>query len=349
MRKSQAPARLAISDRQAAVLRAVVAAYVGEAAPVGSATLSHLLPFALSSASIRNTLAELAQLGLVDKPHASAGRVPTERGLRVFVDQLVAERRLEDLERRDLAESVGDAHGDSVLHVASRLLSERTRQVGFVVAPRLDRAALQHVAFVRVSSERVLVVLVSRSGVAYQRVVEDREAGGQAALDRMAGLLNERIAGRTLAEARDRIAREARDARSELGRLLARAVELGLQALAAAAPSARDVVIATRLALLDQPEYQDPAHVRELIAATETQERLVAFLDQLLQEPGRVSVAFGREVSELDLPHLAIVTAPYGEPPAGLVGVLGPKRMDYARVIPIVDYLSHLVSGKFCA
>ena len=216
-----------ITERQAAVLRAVVASYVGDAAPVGSKTISYLLPITLSSASIRNVLAELAELGLVEKPHASAGRVPTERGLRLFVDELVAPVRLAPSERREIAYCVEGVEGEGVVQLASELLSRHTRQLGFVVAPRIDRLVLRHVSLVRLSRERLLVVLIAQTGAAHRRVIEDEHGFGQAELDRIAGLLNERVAGRTLPEVRDRLAREAQVLRREANQLLARALELG--------------------------------------------------------------------------------------------------------------------------
>jgi heat-inducible transcriptional repressor len=180
-----------LSERQVLVLRAIVASYVGEAAPVGSRSISHVLPVSLSSASIRNTMAELSELGLVEKPHASAGRVPTAQGLRCFLDHLVP-RDLDEFERRDLAGSVGTLGPEAVIQNTSKLLSERTRQLGFVVAPREAGLVLRHVALVRLSTSRVLAVLVSETGSALRRVLEDEESGDQAELDRLAVALNER-------------------------------------------------------------------------------------------------------------------------------------------------------------
>ena len=148
-----------LSTRQASVLRAMVGAYVGEAAPIGSTTLANLLPVKISSASIRNTLAELTEMGLTEQPHKSAGRVPTERGLRLFVDRLLDPGSLGAYERHAIAVSMDEAREDSVVSVASQLLSECTHQLGFVVTPRLDCIVLKHVSLVRLSSERVLVVL----------------------------------------------------------------------------------------------------------------------------------------------------------------------------------------------
>lgn len=341
----------ALTERQQRVLRAVVAAYVGDAAPVGSLTVSHLLSIPLSAASIRNTMAELAELGLLSKPHASAGRVPTALGLRVFVSQLAPARPLEEYERRDIAGSFESAAGDGVLRLASDLLSHRTRQLGFVVAPRLERVALQHVSLVRVSSERVLAVLVSHSGVAYRRLIEDAGSGDQAELDRIASVLNERVVGRCLSEVREALAREWQTLRSEADHLRRRALAIAARALSDVPADAADVFVGTWLALLDQPEFRrDPARLRELLRAIETKERLLTILDQMLPRRGS-RVAFGDDTGEPGLRQCALVVAPYGggDAPLGLLGVLGPSRMDYGRIIPLVDYLSHVMTERLSA
>lgn len=346
---SEAAARseLPLDPRQAAVLRAVVRAYVGQGAPIGSETISHLLPAPLSSASIRNTLAQLARLGLVEKPHASAGRVPSERGLRIFVDHLVDPEELASYEKRSIAFGVDGARPGAVAHVASQLLSERTRQLGFVVAPRLDRVVLQHVSLVRLSRERLLVVLVSQAGTTYRRVIDDAWSMEQAELDRAATLLGERVAGRTLRQVRDLLAQEAELLRRQTNTFEVRAVELGARALADGGDEPAELVIETRLALLDQPEFQDPRRVRDLFEALETKERILEVLDRMLSAPG-VHVAFGREVDEPGLRRCALVATTYGEDgePLGVLGVIGPSRMDYARVIPLVGYFSRVVTEK---
>jgi heat-inducible transcriptional repressor len=339
-----------LGSRQRLVLRAIVASYVGDAQPVGSSTISLLLPVHLSSASIRNTMAELEGLGLLEKPHASAGRVPTKLGLRLFVDQLLDPRDLAEYERRLIAGSVEGVSGERLAQAASALLSERTRQLGFVMAPRLERAVLGHLSLIRVSSERILAVVVSRTGVAHRRVIDDPGADDQTELDRIAALLNERLLGRTLAEARAVLAREASALRSEADRLRQRALALAQRALPLDAVPPGELVLGTWLALLDQPEFRDPDRVRALLSALEMKERLVEVLDQILEERGP-GVAFGEEIGEPALRHCALVIAPCGgaEAPLGMLGVLGPSRMDYGRIIPLVDYLSQLVTERLSA
>jgi heat-inducible transcriptional repressor len=162
-------------------------------------------------------------------------------------------------------------------------------------------------------------------------------------------LLNERVAGRTLPEVRDRLAREAQALRREANQLLARVFELGARALAAADGQAGDIVIETRLALLDQPEFSDPRRVRDFFEAIETKERLLEVLDRMLAPEG-VSVAFGEEFEDPALRRCALVATPYGEgagdAPLGVLGVIGPSRMDFSRVIALVDYFSKLITGK---
>lgn len=344
-----------LTDRQKTVLRALVTAYVGEAAPVGSQTLSHVLPTRLSSASIRSTLGELADLGLVEQPHTSAGRVPSEAGLRRFIDELLGRPRLSDYDRRTIDFGVDEADPHRVGHVVSQLLSEQTRLLGFVWTPPVDRVVLQHVSLVRLAHDRILAVLVSTTGAAYRRVVDDPAGLDDRTLERISAILRQRVRGRTLPEVRDALAREAGSQRRQADRLARLAIELGSKALSAdeaEREAGDDLVIATRLALLDQPEFRDPRRIRELFEAIETKERLLEVLDQMLADPG-VHVTLGGEVDDPALHPFALVAARYGaqasEAPGGAVGVIGPSRMDYGRVMTLVDYFANSLTEKLGA
>jgi heat-inducible transcriptional repressor len=229
----QPHAASALTSRQEEVLRAVVTAYVGEAAPVGSKTLSLVLPGRLSSASIRNTLAELTDLGLVEQPHTSAGRVPSEAGLRVFIDQLLGLQPLSEYDRRSIDFGVEEADPHTVSRVVSQMLSEHTRLLGFVLTPPMNRVVLQHMSLVRLSTDRVLAVLVSTTGAAYQRVVQGGQGLDDRTLEHISAILREHVRGRTLPEVRDRLQREARSQQLRADQLMALAVELGSRALSA--------------------------------------------------------------------------------------------------------------------
>jgi heat-inducible transcriptional repressor len=337
-----------LSERQRVVLRALVAAYIAEAAPVGSATLSHLLSSPLSSASIRNTMGELRELGLVLQPHASSGRVPTNQAIQIFVEQLMAEPALGDWDRRTLRDSFEGIDASAAVGMVGSVLSERARQLGFVVTPRLERVRLQHVSFVRLSSERLLVILVARSGRVHQRVVDEPSPIGQAELDRIAGLLNSRIHNLTLEDLRARLTEELDGMLDRANDVIAQALALGLRAIDVDDDGPADIWLGTRLALLDQPEFHDPERIRELYSAIETGESLLEIVERVVAGEG-VSVAVGDQLDDPELRRCALVAAPYGRPgeaPQGVLGVIGPCRMDYRRVIPLVDYCSFLVSRK---
>jgi len=334
-----------LSDRQGRVMSAVVSSYVGEAAPVASEKISALLPVSLSSASVRNTLAELSGLQLVEKPHRSAGRVPTLDGFGVYVDQLLSPQPLGPFEERDLEGSVIASGSEGFARSLSRLLSDRTGQLGFVLSPRLERAVLQHVSFVRLSTERILCMLVAHDGTAYQRIFETMGQGDQVRLDGLASRLNERLAGQTLASVRQRLLQEAVDLRSEAELLLDRAFRTGESV--AGSDDEGELLVASWLALLEQPEFQDIERVRQLYTALEENEHLVEVIDQVLCDDG-VTVAFGDDLGEAALEGCAVVVAPYGNVRAGrgFLGVIGPSRLDYSRVVPVVDTLSRLASQR---
>jgi heat-inducible transcriptional repressor len=340
-----------LTERQATVLRAMVRSYVAKAAPIGSQNLADVLPMKLSSASVRNTLAELTDLGLVEKTHVSSGRIPSDQGLRLFVDNLLASERLDAShvnahQVRTITYSVEGAAPGALVNITSQLLSECTRQLGFVVPPRIERMVLSRISLVRLAAERVLVVLVSEAGSVDRRIVEGDAPWDQRELDRMGEMLNERVSGRTLVEVQKALVREADSLRDRADEMLAQAIKLGCQAVAMGEDSA-DLVIETRLALLDQPEFQDSQRIRDLFGALETKERLLEMLDQMLDSSG-VGVVFGDEVDEPGLRRCALVASHYGgeATPLGMLGVIGPVRMDYSRVIPLVDYLSQVMTDR---
>lgn len=343
-----------LSERQDAVLRAVVAAYVGEAAPVGSKTVAHLLSVRLSAASVRNTMAELTALGLIEKPHRSSGRIPTRSGMLAFVDGS-EKAALGDYERRSLARGVEGGDAGGVMQSASRLLSERTRQLGFAIAPRIESLVLRHVSLVRMSRGAVLAVLVSDSGVTLRPVIEDGGTENQSELDRMASVLNERLGQLTLGELRSELAREASSLRDGAQTRSRRAARLGCLALSATRlDDPAEWVFPAQALLFEQPEFRDPVRVRDLFAAVEDREALVRLLDRVIVG-GEVRVEMGDGLGEPAWKDFALVAAPYAlgdgqsSGALGVIGVIGPRRMDYPRVMALVDYLSGVVTEKLNA
>ncbi len=358
-----------LSERQRMVLRAVSAAYIANAQPASSTTVSHLLPVALSSASIRSTMAELASLGLLEKPHASAGSVPTEQGIRIFVDELLDPAELAEYERRSLASDLEQQRGEPYIEAASRLLSERTQQLGFAMAAPAPTLMMRHISLVRVAHDRLLVVLVPQVGQTQQHIIEEPGFDDQVELDRMASVLNERIVGRSLGEVKRQLEGELTELRNEASRLRVRALQMGLRVFGRTEESGSDLVVPSRLAVLAQPEMNDPERIRGVFAAVEMSERLVEVLGRLLEsKSAAVSIALGEDLEDPGLRHCAVVAVPYGgrprpggaessadpadeaedapSPAQGVLGVIGPSRMDYARIVPLVEYCSQLVTAR---
>jgi len=358
-----------LTERQANVLRALVAAYVGQAGPVASTTLSHLMPTPLSPASIRNTLSELHERGLIAKAHASAGRVPTAMGLRVFVDELLEVGFLGPHHQRLLDRAFDAVAPGEAPRQASHLLSEHTRQLGFVLAPRVERLRLRTIHLLPVAAGRILAVLVAENGNVVERVIDEDTPISPRELERVRDHLAERIEGRTLVGLRRLLETEREGLRGEADDFLRRAWHVGFAACEGpATDGGDDLVITSRLALLDQPEFADPERIRGLFATLETNERLLALLGQIAEADAgerRVGLAMslGTELGEPSLRDCALVAVPYGGrpeagpvnaigeegAPLGMLGVIGPQRMDYSRVIPLVGYFSDAVTRKLLA
>lgn len=360
---------VALTERQASVLRALVAAYVGQAGPVASTTLSHLMPTPLSPASIRNTLSELHERGLIAKAHASAGRVPTAMGLRVFVDELLEVGFLGPHHQRLLDRAFDAVAPGEAPRQASHLLSEHTRQLGFVLAPRVERLRLRTIHLLPVAAGRILAVLVAENGNVVERVIDEDTPISPRELERVRDHLAERIEGRTLVGLRRLLEAERQGLRGEADEFLRRAWHVGFAACEGpGTDGSDDLVITSRLALLDQPEFADPERIRGLFSTLETNERLLALLEQIAEADAgerRVGLAMslGAELGEPSLLECALVAVPYGGrpdagpvnaigeegAPLGMLGVIGPQRMDYSRVIPLVGYFSDAVTRKLLA
>ena len=343
-----------LSERQAMVLRALVAAFVGQAGPVSSRMLALLMPVPLSSASIRNTLAELHEAGLIAKAHASAGRVPTERGLHVFIDHLLELATLGPHRQRLLDRALEGVDAAETPRHASHLLSEHTRQLGFVVTPRVEHQRLRTVHLIPLSTERILVVLIAENGGVIERIIDELEPVPRRELESIGRSLAERVEGRTLVGLRALLEAERQRLRGEADDILRRVWSLGLSACQTPQGD-EDLVIATRLALLDQPEFSDPDRIRGLFSALEANRQLLDLVREITQaDHGEkrvgLSMSLGTDLGEPSLRDCVLMAVPYGTPSengaVGVLGVIGPQRMDYGQVIPLVSYCSELVTRK---
>jgi heat-inducible transcriptional repressor len=344
-----------LGERPREVFRHLVDAYLTSGEPVGSRTLSQRLPLSLSPASIRNVMADLEALGLLYAPHTSAGRVPTEKGLRLFVDGLLEIGELAPGERAAIEARVRDQNRgiEDVLTQATLMLSGLSRCAGLVVAAKQDMT-LKHVEFVSVAPDKALVVIVSEDGQVENRVIDTPPGLPASALAEASNYLSARLRGRTLESARAEIIAQLEGERAELDRLTAKFVTEGLATLASQSGSAaEDKILIVRGAshLLETMEAQsDLERVRTLFDDIERKNDLIRLLELAGQGDG-VRIFIGSENRLFSLSGSSIIAAPYANAAGkivGVIGVLGPTRLNYARIIPMVDHTAKVV-GRLLA
>ena len=340
----------ALNARSREIFRRVVESYLATGEPLGSRNLSRILPMALSAASVRNVMQDLEELGLVYAPHVSAGRLPTEQGLRFFVDSMLEIGDLAQDERAHIeAELRAAARGatlEEALTEASQMLSGLTRSAG-VVSTHKDNARLKQVEFVALDPGRALAVLVSEDGAVENRVVEIPPGLPLSALAEAANYLNARIRGRTLAELRVEVEAARESTTRELDGLTARLVEAGLAGWAGAKGESPQLIVRGQQHLLeDLTALEDLERVRRLFGDLETKKDVIDLLARAEKGEG-VRIFIGSENKLFSLSGSATVAAPFPDKTGkivGVLGVIGPTRLNYARVVPMVDYTAKVLS-----
>ena len=341
------PSLTELDGRARDIFRRLVESYLENGEPVGSRTLSkggiHLSP-----ASIRNTMADLTQLGLLGAPHISAGRLPTHAGLRLFVDGLMEVGHVSEEDRRSIeARLAGRGQSfDEALDEASRLLSGLAGGAGIVVTP-VREAGVKHVEFVSLSPEQALAVMVFEDGTVENRLMTLDAGVTPSALQEASNFLNARMRGKTLIEAGLEIRIELDQARLKLNAAAARLVEDGLAAWSGGEGDDRSLIVRGRANLIgDRETQEDLERVRMLFDDLEQKEQLIGLLDGVRQAQG-VSIFIGAETRLFSLSGSAVIAAPYmtgRQKVLGAIGVIGPARLNYARVIPLVDYTARVLS-----
>ncbi|HEY0824192.1 MAG TPA: heat-inducible transcriptional repressor HrcA [Ramlibacter sp.] len=328
-----------LDDRAKVLLKALIERYIAEGQPVGSRTLSRASGLELSPATIRNVMSDLEELGLVASPHTSAGRVPTARGYRLFVDTMLTARRAE------LAAPVSlpPDQPQKVIANAAHMLSNMSQFVGVVVAPRRS-SVFRHIEFLRLSERRFLVIIVSPEGDVQNRVVHTAADYTQSQLAEAANYLNANYAGLAIEEVRERLKGEVEQLRGEIVTLMQTAVEASSEAMQ---QDQDEVVISGERNLLSVSDFaSDMTHLRHAFELFEQKTQLMRLLDVSSQAEG-VRIYIGGESQVVPFEELSIVSAPYevdGQV-VGTLGVIGPTRMAYDRMIQIVDITSRLVSN----
>ena len=334
-----------LDSRSRSLLRSLIARYIAEGQPVGSRTLAKSSGLDVSPATIRNILADLEEAGLIAAPHTSAGRVPTAQGYRVFVDSLLEMRPLGEPQVEQLRRELPTAAATpALLGSASTLLSEMTRFVGVVSVPKHDEFPFRHIDFVALDANRVLVILVFTDGQVQNRVIETQHAYTPGELEQTANFLNSHYAGLRLEEIRMRLLREMRDEGARLNRLLASAVEVAQAAFQS--PADNDMLVSGQTNLMGVHEATDVDRLRDLFDAFQRKRDLLQLLERCSRAEG-VRLFIGEESGFAALDGYSLVTAPYGVGGRvlGVLGVIGPTRMAYERVIPVVAATAQLISG----
>lgn len=334
-----------LNERAQILLKTLVERYIHEGQPVGSRALSKFSGLDLSPATIRNVMADLEEMGLVASPHTSAGRVPTPKGYRLFVDTLLVVKTLDKVELNHLENHLHPDNPSRLINAASQLLSDLTRFAGVVVTPKRKGAVFRYIEFMALSEKRILLIIVTPEGDVQNRIIFTNTPYSQSDLIEAGNFINQHYAGCTLDEIRGRVNTELKQLRGEMTSLMSAAIEAGGDAIN---ESSEAVVLAGERNLLQIDDLSDNLiSLKKLFELFERKTKLLQLLELSRQAHG-VKIFIGGESDISSLEEFSVVTAPYeieGEV-VGTVGVIGPRRMAYERVIPIVDITAKLLSSS---
>jgi heat-inducible transcriptional repressor len=331
-----------LSRRAQKILHAVITEYLSVGDAVGSRTITRRHDLGLSPATVRNVMADLEELGLLEQRHTSAGRVPTASGLRFFIDSLLKVRGLSPREREEIRERVTAPTPDAVVQNASRLLSDLTHHAAVILAPDPDQQRLERIEFVPLRDGKLIAVLVTSDGRIENRLVIDESGVDGNRLDRIHNYLNELLAGMTLDEVRDRVIHELGEDKNKYDEAVASALRLGHAVFVSQPERSAPVVVTGQANLVDDVQ---PEQVRELLRTLEDKETLIRLLDRTLRAEG-LQVFLGAETAMQALAGSSVVAVSYGpeERPIGALAVIGPMRMNYGKVMSVVDFTADTVS-----
>jgi len=338
-----------LNDRSRAILRTIVESYLSTGGPVGSRNLARVLPMTLSPASIRNVMSDLEHLGLIVAPHTSAGRLPTQSGLRLFVDGLLEIGDLNSEERRQIEAQIGVRRQksiDQVLSEAGEMISGLSHCAGVVLAEK-QVARLKHIEFVWLEPEKALVVLVDEDNNVENRIIAVPAGLPPSALTEAANYINAQIRGLTIAEAKSHIEKQLATARAELDELTQRVIHAGLAEWSGSLGDRKSLIVRGQANLLkDVTAVEDLERIRQLFDDLETKRELAQLLG-LAERADGVRIFIGSENKLFSLSGSSLIVAPFHDDTrkiVGVLGVIGPTRLNYGRIIPMVDYTAKLVS-----
>jgi heat-inducible transcriptional repressor len=340
-----------LSERAQLLLKALIESYIRDGQPVGSRALSRDSGLSLSSATIRNVMADLEDLGFVASPHTSAGRIPTDKGYRLFVDSLLKLKPLQHEEVEEIERRLREAsNGRALLQTVSQMLSSVSHMAGLVTLPNPHYVALSQIEFIGLSENRALAIMVMNNGEVQNRVVQlDRRHSGEE-LRRAANYLNEAFAGRSLPEVRAMLVRQLQETRQHMDQLMQDAIQVAQKVFDAKPDEQVEYVIAGETNLMGFAELGNVDRLRRLFEAFNEKHDILRLLDNCLRAQG-IQIFIGQESGYQILDDVSLVAAPYllENQVVGVLGIIGPTRMAYERVIPIVDVTAKLLGSALNA
>jgi heat-inducible transcriptional repressor len=342
-----------LNERAQLLLKALIENYIRDGQPVGSRTLSRDSGLSLSSATIRNVMADLEDLGFVASPHTSAGRVPTDKGYRFFVDTLLKLKPLHHEEIEEIERRLGSDpanNGRSLVQTVSQMLSSVTHMAGLVTLPNPNYIALSQIEFISLSENRALAIMVMSNREVQNRVVQLDRYHSSEELRRAANYLNDAFSGRSLPEVRAQLLAQLQETRQHMDQLMQDAIQMAQKVFASTKDGDVEYVIAGETNLMGFAELSNVDRLRRLFEAFNEKHDILRLLDSCLRAEG-IQIFIGQESGYRILDDISVVTAPYmlDNQVVGVLGIIGPTRMAYERVIPIVDITAKLLGSALNA
>jgi len=333
-----------LSARSRQILEAIVEDYIATAEPVGSSAVARRHALTLSPATVRNVMANLEEMGLLTSPHTSAGRVPTEKAYRFYVDSLVGLRQVTREEKRHIIRHCRQSGAGlpEIFKETSRALSSLSNYMGIVVAPSFTSDIFRQIEFIRIGAHKVLAILVSTNGLVQNRLIETSDDIPENDLLAMGNYLNELMQGLTISQARERILTEMKTEKVRYDSMMSRALRISEQAVTV---GGEEIFVEGQARILDQPEFSDTTRMKEIFQAFEQKGQMLQLLSRCMNADG-VQIYIGSETPVSHSAGMSLITSRFttSNNTIGLLGVIGPTRMGYSTVIPIVDYTARLVS-----
>ncbi|MCI0441626.1 heat-inducible transcriptional repressor HrcA [bacterium] len=336
-----------LDERSKRILKELVSLYCLTGEPVGSRTLSKKTKLGLSPATIRNVLADLEQLGYISQPHTSAGRVPTDQGYRFYVNHLMRNYDLNSSQKEMIESQIQRRGGDlqNLLLLTTELMSHLSHSIALAVTPNLDKLVLENIEFVQINSCRVLTIVITRGGVVSNKVIDLDEPLTQAELTRIANYIKSEFNSQTLPTIRKRILDLMKQEQSQYDQLIKRAMVLG-QKILEATEETESLVVTGAAQLVHYPEFANIQATRGILEALEEKSKIVRILTKFIEGEG-IHILIGSENGDPELKGLSLISSPYRyhDEAVGTLGILGPTRMEYGRVVPLVEHIAKVVSN----